>query len=673
MDNESENEEIIRLLNPIEAIRRRSGMYIATTEEPTNIIREVVDNAEDEVGSGYGDTIIVGENLNGYYMVADNGRGISITWSLDKPEITSCELSITTLHSGSKFYKQGTTGQIGLHGLGNTCCSACSEEFIIMSKITEFNYDRSIPQVKDLWEKSVRSKKDLFYIIVTNKGKKVFESDVKLHEIEKKLNIELPKDMSTIVLFKPDSTIFDTTQVPIPTTSLYYFLLIQQKFYKKKNVKVYVNGAELIESYKPYENEVLKTIIPKDTSENPSVDFYITFEVDGGLGKPSVWGSINGLDCQAGFHINIAKALIKGALKSIYKFKWDDLLLSGMKIGVLCLASEIMFSSQTKENCKSITKVKPDDFLPVQKEIEKLIKKNQDYWDIYIEKLTQLAESIKSISAIEKAEKIMNSASGVNLYRSRSQMSRNFTDCTAIQSQRWSVGCELMICEGLSAAQSIVSGRPDTKKYACLALRGKVISAEGRTVDQVLDSEIIFNLFQCIGLGLDANNVLKDCQTDEEAYEIIKQKSRYQKICIATDSDPDGSAIFNELIHIFGKYSRFLIDCGLIYRVIAPLYKGTSKKTGNIRFYYPDDEFDAATNIPLDLDTSKKTSYLKGLGSIEKGDVGSVFFNENTRKLIRITPEGLDYMLDLNEDINIRKKLMFDKGILTNPYGFNDI
>lgn len=117
-----------------------------------------------------------------------------------------------------------------------------------------------------------------------------------------------------------------------------------------------------------------------------------------------------------------------------------------------------------------------------------------------------------------------------------------------------------------------------------------------------------------------------------------------------------------------------MIDLGLVYRAISPLWKGISKTTGQETYYYPNDPYDPNTGFPLDMDEKKHYSRFKGLGSLspETGEVEDAFFNPSTRKLLRITPEGLDYALKLNEDIDSRKLLLSNKGILANPFNFND-
>lgn len=113
----------------------------------------------------------------------------------------------------------------------------------------------------------------------------------------------------------------------------------------------------------------------------------------------------------------------------------------------------------------------------------------------------------------------------------------------------------------------------------------------------------------------------------------------------------------------------------MVYRALSPLFKGVSRTTGKLTYYYPDDPVDPTTTLPVDLNPSQHYSRKKGLASLspESGEVFDAFFNLSTRRLIQITPDGLDYSRGLNENINERKKLLFNKGILSNPYNFTDL
>ena len=668
-DNKKEfTEEEIRFLPPRDAVRLRTSVYLGSTEKSDVMIREIIDNSCDEISEGFGDTILISNNFNGFCFVSDNGRGIPITMSKDKPNITQAELSISELHSGSKFEAGNNIARVGLNGVGSACVNFTSSIYILMSKITEFNYDKSISLVKELWEKAgPRSKKDLFYILVYEEGLKVYEGVGKLKDIEKMIfkgikdYNNIPENQSTIVLFKPDPKIWDNCLPEIPMTNLQYFLLIQEKFFKRK-VNVVIDRVNLRGTFNPYKFEITKTIIPKDTSVNKQVGLYITFEADPSLGNAQVYGSVNGLDCNLGTHINLGKNLYKQALKSYFNIK-HDYVLNGLKMVVIVLANEVQYNSQTKENLKQITKVKPDDFDEVIKDLQRVFKKNEDYWAPFVEKLNLLAESFKSITAIDKAQKMIDAASGNSVYRNKSKFIDCFTDATG--TDRWN--CELFICEGKSPYGSLRAGRKDPKHISLIGLKGKVLNTTDKTVDQMLDNAELNSIFMAIGLGLDCNSVVSKAKTPEEAYNIIKEKSRFGRIILATDADSDGSQICNLLLYAFSKYARFLIEFGLIYTILSPIYEQNGK------YYYPNDPRVKGTDFPIGLDPSKFFHRYKGLGSFCKEDIYDVFYNPNTRRLLQITPEGLDYSMGLMENIDNRKNLLINAGILSNPYNFTDL
>jgi DNA gyrase/topoisomerase IV subunit B len=204
----------------------------------------------------------------------------------------------------------------------------------------------------------------------------------------------------------------------------------------------------------------------------------------------------------------------------------------------LVLADEISYDSQTKVRLKSITKVKSSDFSEITKEFQKIFRKDSDFWEDHVTKLNFLAESVKSLSAVEKAQKIIDGNSGNSLYRSKADLVPGFSEATAGSSERWD--CEIFLTEGLSPAGSLKAGRHGTKYHAIMPLRGKVKNVKDSSAEQMMDNKEFFTIFKVIGLGIDVNNVTHGCTSPEEAYEKIKKHARYGKICIANDSDEDG-------------------------------------------------------------------------------------------------------------------------------------
>lgn len=666
-----EDEIIIEHLDFPLQIQKRPGMYIGSLDNADTLLREIIDNSEDEISAGYGNSIIIYNNFEGYNYVSDCSRGIPIR--LNDKGITDALYSITSLNTGSKF-KTTDTARVGQNGVGSSAVNALSEVYILMSRITADNYNTSTKAVYELWTKSgPRSKKDLFYIAICEKGYLKFEGAMRLVDIEKMLKLKrpIPRGQSTIVMFKPDPTVFDNPKAEIPVVNLQYFILIQEKFYNRK-VEILVNDSPLSGNFKPYKFELLKRIIPKDTSKNNHVDIYLTFEYDPGLVGKTIYGSVNGLQVNTGVHIRTIESCIKTAMKEVYKIK-HDYILNGLRACTVFIAGEVVFSEQIKSNLQSISKVKITDYVDLTKEIMKIIRKNPDYFDDIKAKLDYLAESMKSVGAIEKAQNIIDNASGNGIYRNKANMVKGFADATAGPKDRWE--CSMFLTEGLSPAGSLIGARKaeDVKKCAILPLRGKVLDVSDCDADKMMDNKEFFTIFSMMGVGISANSVIKDCGSPEEAYEVLKKKARYGKLIIATDSDVDGLAIQKGILYCILKFARFLIDFGMVYICESPIFKQVLKG-GEIKYYYPSDpDIPGTGGFKQGMDMKATTYRFKGLGSLNKGDVYRSFFDENTRRLIRVTPEYADYAMSLVESVENRRNLLINEGTITNPYNFKDL
>lgn len=529
------NEEI-RILDFPDNVRKRTSLYLA---DAPMCLREIIDNSEDAITkTGVGNTVIVETDFNGFNFVADNSTGIPILMSRDRPEQTQADVSISTLHSGSNF-NDGKKTEIsrGVFGVGSACVQAISEIYVLMSKVTAENYDKSIPEVKEFWENlGPRSKREIFYYLIYENGYKSFEGVDKKSTIEKKLfgkNCrELPAEMSTMVLFRIDPQFFDgKIKTSIPEDNIRNFLLIQEKFYHRK-ITFWVNGERVDSSgFKPYKEELIRTITPADTSMNPYVGVYATFEADPGLSKKDIKGSVNGLDT-TGVHLSYLEQCYEAALREEFKIKHDTIL-PGLKMFVLILATEPVYDSQTKTRLKGLAKVKPSDFRPLVKDMIKIFRRDEEYWGNHVAKLDALADSMRSIGAIEKAQKIIDGNTGNNIYKGKKDYVEGFSDATS--SDRWK--CELFVNEGISACGGLKAGRNSTEYIACMPLKGKIANVSKLDLDKAMENKEIYTLLRIIGLGIDANNVTTECTTREEAYEKIKKYSRFSKICIATDAD----------------------------------------------------------------------------------------------------------------------------------------
>jgi DNA gyrase/topoisomerase IV subunit B len=659
----AEEKEIkIKLLEFPECVREKVGMYVGGADDATVIFREIIDNSMDEAYSSSCDNIYIHQNFNGFHFVADNGRGLPITMSEDKPDQTQASLAVGSLHAGSKFDGSSSgDAKIGTNGVGSSCTNALSNKFVVLSKVNKDNYNKSIPEVESVWNSyGPRSKNDIYYYLEYNKGYKVKETAGKLHDLEafifgKNYKSPLPEGYSTYVLFQPDDTIFDSVKSKIPVRNLEYFMLIQDKFYKK-NVNVTVNGQSITGSYPTYKYEVCKTITPADTSFNKKVGFYMTFEVDPNLGGRDTSASCNGLCTDQGHHVQIAEICYKDALVRNYNIT-HNYLLNGLKMVVVVLCQEAVFDSQTKVRLKSIVKVKSSDFEEVTKEIMKVFRSDPDYWDLHAQRLNAYAESMVSLSTMDRIKKDLMKSVTAGSLKGKAFLPDKLSDATAGSKDR--MNCELFICEGDSAAGALKSGRKTTLYHAVMSLRGKTLNTINKNVEQMMDNKELNTIFTAIGLGVDDYNIASEVSSREEKWDIIKKHARYGKIIISTDADPDGAAIAASILSTLGRFSKFLIEFGMVYIIEAPLYEQNGK------FYFTSDQ---RNGIIPGFDQTKPYQRFKGLGEMSRTQVYDAFYDGSKRRLTRVTTEGLEAAQELVRSIEERKRLLTENGILTNPY-----
>ena len=140
-----------------------------------------------------------------------------------------------------------------------------------------------------------------------------------------------------------------------------------------------------------------------------------------------------------------------------------------------------------------------------------------------------------------------------------------------------------------------------------------------------------------------------------------------RRVNVNNKADSDGSQIAKLLLYMFAKFGRFLIDYGMVYQVMSPIFEQGDKK------FYPNDPLQPGTTFPIGLDPSKPFHRYKGLGAFNKDQIYDIFYNPATRRLIQVTPKGIDYAMKLTENLDERKNLLVNAGIISNPYGFTDL
>lgn len=636
MENFKERDiDIIQLKFP-ENIRRRPGKAIGSTDNPNVILREVIDNAVDEIfGSMRANHIWVRTNkYNPMCIVADNGRGLPIIW--DKVEgKTKAELAVASLDAGSKFSKTIDTVATGMNGYGVSCTNALSDHFIVLSMVTKENYNKSIPAVKDMYDKNPG--KSLFYFIEFKKGIKQDEGCIEEESAKDKWEIDFPSRMSTIVALSPDPEIFKSVEAHYPTKNLYYVKVVTEKFYKKLP-KVTIDDSDVNHEFDPFKFEFTKDLsVKRWNGDVKAAKFYVNFELSKDMSDHEFTGSVNSLVCDNGVHLNYMKEAYKMALQKLYHFDHSHIL-NALKLNVIVLAGEVDFSSQTKERLTKLDGLWEEEVAPeLSKEFIKIMKANKDYFDDHVERLNAYAATLTKISTINKIKNSMNH-SGASSSKARSRMPAELVD--ALSSNRSE--CELFITEGKSAGGNIIQARTPDSTQAVIQLRGVPMNAINADLDTFLDNPEMQVIYRSIGAGVN------------EFHDV--SNSRYGKMIIAADADPDGYRIAALIIGMFAKKMTFLLEKGMVYFLETPIYR-----QGDKYIYQSDD-------IEKELDTSKPFIRYKGLGKFNVSDLRVIATGKETRRLVQITLEDVDSALNLLTSSYARKCLMADKGILIDPF-----
>lgn len=431
--------EIIALEFP-DNVRTRSGMYIGATDSPDVILREAIDNSVDELMGSLScnrlDVQLKSGQRGGWYVIADNGRGIPIIYDEDK-QMTKTQLAVGTLNAGSKFKKGSEDISTGLNGVGVSCTNALSDRFVILSKVTSENFDKSIQFVEAAWNE--KRDGELFYVIEFAKGLKVYENTIYRDEVSETYGFEFPEGMSTITAFIPDPIIWKSIVASYNKKSLSYVQVILDRFYHK-SCTITIDGVEVNSSFEPYQFEFVKEISITDGERTRAAKFFINFDVDKDMSVNDLTGSINSLIVNRGIHIDWARRSYQEALKRHYNLQ-HDYTWCGLKMNVICLTANTDFSSQTKERSVKIDNLYIDEVMPeLMCEFHNLFHKNEDYFETHVKRLNEYAASLNQISAINKVKQVVGTVDGGN--RVRSKLPSSVKDAASNDRSK----CELFIC-----------------------------------------------------------------------------------------------------------------------------------------------------------------------------------------------------------------------------------
>ncbi|MBT3479597.1 MAG: DNA topoisomerase (ATP-hydrolyzing) subunit B [Candidatus Marinimicrobia bacterium] len=611
------NAENIKVLEGLEAVRKRPAMYIGDVGKRGlhHLVYEVVDNSIDEALAGYCTKVIVTFNSDGSVTVEDNGRGIPVDIHKEenKPAV---EVVMTILHAGGKFDKGSYKVSGGLHGVGVSVVNALSEW---------------------LW---VEVKRD----------GKIHRQDYKIGDPQNKLKVTgSAKKTGTKVCFYPDSTIFNTIDfeyniIAERLRELAYLnsgleiVLRDQRVENGESDSFNFRGGlsdfvkYLDENNHPLHNKIIT--VNKEDGEVPvavALRYGNTYN-DNILTFVNNINTIEGGTHLSGFRSALTRAMNNYAIKNnlIKAKKSEKISLSGedFREGLTAILSikvaEPQFEGQTKTKLGN-GDVKGIVDTVVYEGILDFLEQNPSIGRRIIEKALLAA---RSRSAARKARELIRRKSALG----GSSLPGKLADC----SNRDPVFCELYLVEGDSAGGSAKQGR-DRRTQAILPLRGKVINSEKARIDKLLSNNEVQSMITALGAGFGGS---EDENGERSVGDFDVDKLRYHKIIIMTDADVDGSHIRTLLLTFFYRKMKEVIDGGFLYLALPPLYRLSQGKKE--AYAYDDNERDRTVERMKKDNKNTKVGIqrYKGLGEMNPGQLWETTMDPERRTLLQVTVES---------------------------------
>ena len=607
MNNEHYDASDIQVLEGLEAVRKRPGMYIGTTDVKGlhHLVWEIVDNAIDEAVAGYCNNIEIVINKDNSVTVKDNGRGIPVDIH-PKTKLSTVETVYTVLHAGGKFGGGGYKVSGGLHGVGASVVNALSK-----------------------WlEVKVYKNGKVYFIRFENGG----------HAVESlKVIDSCSEDRSgTTVTFKPDPDIFDTDIYDYETLKV----RSRELAFLNKGLSInlrddrddedttgdtflYEGG---IREYVRFINQN-KTPIHDDIihleGEEDGVYFEVAMQYNTGF-NPNIYSFVNNINTHDGgtHEEGVKRALTRvinnyarksGMLKEKDESLTGDDVKEGLTMIISCKHPNPQFEGQTKGRLGNSEVRRLADSVFAQG-FDRFLMENPEEAKTIINK-AMLA--CRARNAAKKAREITR----------KSDLSANtsfFGKLSDCKSKDPKVS-EIFIVEGDSAGGSAKKGR-DSMTQAILPLRGKILNVEKARLDRALSNEEIRTIITAFGTGI--------------GEEFDLSKLRYDKIIIMTDADVDGSHIRVLLLTLFYRFFRPIVEAGHVYAAQPPLYRIMYGKTR--KYVLNDEEKDKYLASLNEKDrTRAEVARMKGLGEMDAPELNETTMDINTRVLRKITVDDL--------------------------------
>ncbi|WP_282059937.1 DNA topoisomerase IV subunit B [Bacillus pumilus] len=593
------NDDSIQVLEGLEAVRKRPGMYIGSTDSRGlhHLVYEIVDNSVDEVLAGHGDHIVVKIHKDNSISVQDKGRGMPTGMhKLGKP---TPEIILTVLHAGGKFGQGGYKTSGGLHGVGASVVNALSEWLTVTIERDGYLYHQRFE----------------------NGGKPV----TSLEKVGK------TKKTGTLIHFKPDRSMFSVTTYNFDTLSERLresaFLLkglkieliderhdVQETFY-------YETGIEAFVAYLNEEKDVLSEVVSFE-GEHQSIEVDFAFQFNDGYSE-NILSFVNNVRTKdGGTHESGAKTAMTRAFneyaRKVALLKEKDKNLEGTDIreGLSAIISVripeelLQFEGQTKGKLGTSEARSAVDAV-ISEKLAYFLEENRETATLLVRK------AIKAQQAREAARRAREEArSGKKRKKSEATLSGKLTPAQSRNPAR----NELYLVEGDSAGGSAKQGR-DRKFQAVLPLRGKVINTEKAKLADIFKNEEINTIIHAIGGGVGVDFNVEDIN--------------YDKIVIMTDADTDGAHIQVLLLTFFYRYMKPLIEHGKVFIALPPLYK-VSKGSGKkevIEYAWSDEEMD---DVLKKVGKGYTIQRYKGLGEMNADQLWETTMNPESRTLVRV-------------------------------------
>ena len=618
----------IQVLDGLEAVRKRPGMYIASTSSKGlhHLVWEIVDNGIDEAMAGYADTIEVTIDQDNIVSVLDNGRGMP-TGINAKTGKSTVETIFTVLHAGGKFGGGAYKISGGLHGVGASVVNALSS-----------------------WlEVSVFHEGSVYFIRFENGG----------HAIEplKVIGTCDPLKHGSLVRFKADPTIFTETTVYDHDTIRDR---LRQLAFLNKGIHLVFNDERAEEDKKHHDflfegglseyvaflnknRTVIHSQVVYAEGYESDIQVEVACQYNDGY-NPSIYTFCNNINTVEGgthlegFNLALSRVINKYARDTkLLKEKDENLTTEDCREGITAVISvkhpDPQYEGQTKTKLgnSEVRKIVSDIF---GTQLERFLLENPDQAKLIFEKASIASQARK---AAKKARELTRRKSALEI----SSLPGKLADCSSKDAGI----CEIYIVEGDSAGGSAKQGR-DSHYQAILPLRGKILNVEKARQARVFENNEIRSMITAFGCGI--------------LDEVDTSKLRYNKIVIMTDADVDGAHIRILLLTFFYRYMRPIVEQGYVYIAQPPLYK--AQKGNTVRYAYTEGQMD---RIREELGERIAVQRYKGLGEMNPEQLWETTMDPKNRTLIRVTLDDAEtadeyFNIFMGDEVEPRKNYIIE-------------